>query len=175
MCALKKYFSNLFFPQCYLCGALLHLCHRLGKRGLHPLWYPVVRLCHPSVSGRLYLCGSHLFPAVWRGLPMVVAEHSQHWFHWHFHLRVFRFLLLEPIIYERPCTEHRVLWLLFAYINGLLTDAGQRIILGIFSLYTLHLLQHQDGLIAEATHVLTAHRDEAFFYIKSYTAHSFGN
>lgn len=174
MCTLKSYFP-IFFFQRYFCGTVLHLCHRLGERGLHPLWHPVVRLCHPSFSGRLYLCGSHLFPAVRGGLPMVVAEHSQHWFHWHLHLHVLRILLLEPIIYERPCAEHRVLWLLFAYIIGLLTDAGQRIILGIFSLYTLHLLQHQDGLIVEATHVLTAHRDEAFFYIKSYTAHSFGN
>lgn len=73
---------------------------------------------------------------------MVVAERSQHGLHGHVHLCVLRFLLLEPIIYEWPCTEHRVLWLLFAYINGLLADAGQRVILGIFGIYTLHLLQH---------------------------------
>lgn len=83
---------------------------------------------------------------------MVVAERSQHGFHWHIHLCVLRFLLLEPIIYERPCTEHRVLWLLFAYFNGLLADAGQCVILGIFSIYTLHLLQHQDGLGVKSTH-----------------------
>lgn len=168
--------GGFFFPQRHLCGTLLHLCHRLGQRSLHPLWYPVVRLCHPSLSGGLYLRGSHLFPTVWGGLPMVVAERSQHWFHWHLHLCVLCFLLLEPIIYEWPCTEHRVLWLLSAYINGLLTDARQRIILGIFSLYTLHLLQHQDGLGVEATHTSLHHTGMSlFFYMKSYTAHFFGN
>lgn len=86
---------------------------------------------------------------------MVVAKCSQHRLHWHVHLCVLCFLLLEPIIYEWPCTEHRVLWLLFAYINGLLPDAGQRVILGIFSFYTLYLLQHQDGLGVKTTYIIT--------------------
>lgn len=114
----------LHFSQRYLRGTLLHICHCLGERSIHPLWYPAVRFCHPAFSGGLYLCGSYLLPTVWGGLPMVVAERSQHGLHWHVHLCVLCFLLLEPIIYERPCTEHRVLWLLFAYINGLLADAG---------------------------------------------------
>lgn len=122
MCLLQITF--LHFSQRYLRGTLLHICHCLGERSIHPLWYPAVRFCHPAFSGGLYLCGSYLLPTVWGGLPMVVAERSQHGLHWHVHLCVLCFLLLEPIIYERPCTEHRVLWLLFAYINGLLADAG---------------------------------------------------
>lgn len=94
---------------------------------------------------------------------MVVAERSQHGLHWRVHLCVLRFLLLEPIVHERPRAEHGVLWLLFAYVDGVLANAGQRVVLGIFSIYTLHLLQHQDGLGVKSTHILTAHRDEPFF------------
>lgn len=110
----------------------------------------------------MYLRGSYLLPTVWGGLPMVVAERSQHGLHGRVHLCVLRFLLLEPIVHERPRAEHGVLRLLFAYIDGVLANAGQRVVLGIFSIYTLHLLQHQDGLGVKSTHILTAHRDEPF-------------
>lgn len=128
-----------FLPQCHLSGAVLHLCHRLGQRVLYPLWHPAVCLRHPPLGWRLHLCGAHLLPAVWRGLPMVVAECAQHWLHRPLHLRLLCFLLPKSVLYEWPSAEHRVLRLLSAHGDGLLTDAGQRVILGITGIYSLHL------------------------------------
>ena len=127
------------FPQCHLGGAVLHLCHSLGQRALHPLWHPAVRLRHPPLSGRLHLCGAHLLPAVRRGLPVVVAERAEHRLHRPLHLRLLCFLLPEPILYERPGAEYRVLRLLSAHGDGLLADAGQRVVLGLTGIYSLHL------------------------------------
>lgn len=70
---------------------------------------------------------------------MVVAERAQHWLHRHLHLRLLCFLLSKPILYEWPCTKHRVLWLFSAHSDGLLIDAGQCVVLGFTGIYTLHL------------------------------------
>lgn len=70
---------------------------------------------------------------------MVVAERAQHRLYWHLHLCLLGFLLPEPVLYERPGAEHRVLRLLSAHSDGVLTDAGQRVVLGLAGIYSLHL------------------------------------
>lgn len=133
-------------PQCHLSGAVLHLRHGLGQRVLHPLRHPAVRLRHPPLGGWLHLSCTHLLPAVWRGLPVVVAERPEHRLHRPLHLRLLRFLLPEQVLYERRGAEHRVLRLLSAHRDGLLTDAGQRVVLGLPGFHSLHLPEPEDGL-----------------------------
>ena len=58
--------------QCHISGALLHICHSVGSRGLHSVRDPTGGLPHPHLRDSLHLCGPHLLPAVHRGLPMVV-------------------------------------------------------------------------------------------------------
>ena len=77
---------------------------------------------------------------------MVVAERAEHWFHRPLHLHLLCLLLPEPIIYEWPSSEHRVLWLLSTDSTRLFTDAGKCVILGLTGIYSLHLPQPQDGL-----------------------------
>ncbi len=69
----------------------------------------------------------------------MVAERAQHRLHRPLHLRLLCFLLPEPLVYERLGAEHGVLRLLSAHGDGLLTDAGQRVVLGLTGIYSLHL------------------------------------
>jgi len=61
--------------QCYIRGAVLHLCNTVGTRAVHTLWHSVRRLCHLAERHRVYLCRADVLPAVCRGLPMVVEIH----------------------------------------------------------------------------------------------------
>jgi len=65
--------------QCYIGGAVLHLCNSLGAWAVHALWYSVRCLCHTAECHCMYLGCIDLLSAVCWGLPMVVEIYLQCW------------------------------------------------------------------------------------------------
>lgn len=69
----------------------------------------------------------------------MVAKCLEHRLYWPLYFCLLSFLLQKSVLYEWAGAEHRVLWLLSAHSNGLLSDARQCVVLGFTSIYSLHL------------------------------------
>ena len=130
---------HLFSSQCHLCGAVLHLCHRVGSGAVHSLWHPLLRLRHPVERGGLHLHRTHLLPVVWGGLPLVVAICAECRLHWALHLPLLRFLLCPSLQHVRDGTDSRVLWLLLTHRIRLLPHAGHHLLFFFPQVHPLYL------------------------------------
>lgn len=129
----------LFSSQRHLCGAVLHLRHRLGSRAVHSVWHPLLCLRHPAECGGLHLHRAHLLPAVGRRLPLVVAISAECRLHRTFHLPLLRVLLCPALQHVRGSADSRVLWLLFTDWLCVLPHAGHHLVFLFFKVHPLYL------------------------------------